>query len=188
LLAPPASGSHDPSGAPFDEDFVTGTDVGPFECFPEFCARTIKVFDAHSGPSGENPTGTVRIDIETNPPGKFTLDTGPVTCLNVAGNRATVGARFLNVGRGVFFLEDNNGAGEDRSSPGPPIPTPDPSVCPATPSNALSPIVDGDITVHDAPALPTSKDQCKRGGWRNFGTRFKNEGQCVAFVQHGPKP
>ena len=28
--------------------------------------------------------------------------------------------------------------------------------------------------------LPTSKAQCKNGGWKQFG--FKNQGQCIAFV------
>jgi hypothetical protein len=46
----------------------------------------------------------------------------------------------------------------------------------------------GDISVVDAPPVPTSKDQCKDGGWRSFDTKFKNQGQCVAFVQRGPKP
>ena len=32
---------------------------------------------------------------------------------------------------------------------------------------------------------PTSKDQCKDGGWRQFGNcGFKNQGQCVSFVRH----
>jgi hypothetical protein len=31
---------------------------------------------------------------------------------------------------------------------------------------------------------PTSKDQCKEGGWRNF-PQFKNQGNCVKFVQTG---
>ena len=26
---------------------------------------------------------------------------------------------------------------------------------------------------------PTSKAQCKNGGWKNFGSMFKNQGQCV---------
>jgi hypothetical protein len=30
--------------------------------------------------------------------------------------------------------------------------------------------------------LPTSKNQCKDGGWRTFGTAFKNQGDCVSFV------
>lgn len=33
---------------------------------------------------------------------------------------------------------------------------------------------------------PTSKDQCKKGGWRSFtdaaGAPFRNQGQCVAFT------
>ena len=28
--------------------------------------------------------------------------------------------------------------------------------------------MDGDITVTDAPPLPTSKDQCRNGGWRSY--------------------
>jgi hypothetical protein len=36
------------------------------------------------------------------------------------------------------------------------------------------------------PLVPVSKDDCKDGGWRAFG--FRNQGQCVASVQRGPKP
>jgi len=35
------------------------------------------------------------------------------------------------------------------------------------------------------PEEPTSKKQCKKGGWRTF-PQFKNQGQCVAFVQRSP--
>jgi hypothetical protein len=32
---------------------------------------------------------------------------------------------------------------------------------------------------------PTSKQQCKKGGWRKFtNPAFKNQGQCVKFVNH----
>jgi hypothetical protein len=44
----------------------------------------------------------------------------------------------------------------------------------------------GNITVIDARPLPTSKDQCKNGGWRDFGV-FKNQGACVSFVATGGK-
>ncbi|MGA9722005.1 MAG: FecR family protein [Candidatus Binatus sp.] len=30
---------------------------------------------------------------------------------------------------------------------------------------------------------PTSVDQCKDGGWRQFGC-FKNQGQCIGYVHH----
>jgi hypothetical protein len=36
--------------------------------------------------------------------------------------------------------------------------------------------------------LPENKEECNNGGWRDFGDAFKNQGQCVAFVQRGPKP
>jgi hypothetical protein len=32
---------------------------------------------------------------------------------------------------------------------------------------------------------PTSADQCKKGGWQNYGTTFKNQGDCVSFVATG---
>lgn len=38
------------------------------------------------------------------------------------------------------------------------------------------------------PPTPTSKDECKDGGWRSFtddaGVPFRNQGQCVAFTNH----
>jgi hypothetical protein len=33
---------------------------------------------------------------------------------------------------------------------------------------------------------PTDTEQCKGGGRRDFG--FKNQGQCIKFVQHRPNP
>jgi hypothetical protein len=57
---------------------------------------------------------------------------------------------------------------------------------PAAPSQFLVPIDSGDLTVIDAQERPTSKDQCKDGGYRQFG--FENQGECIAFVSRGPKP
>ena len=34
---------------------------------------------------------------------------------------------------------------------------------------------------------PTDKAQCKHGGWKSFGTMFKNQGDCVSFVATGGK-
>jgi hypothetical protein len=31
---------------------------------------------------------------------------------------------------------------------------------------------------------PTSVDQCKNGGWKTFTCDFKNQGQCISFVNH----
>ena len=35
------------------------------------------------------------------------------------------------------------------------------------------------------PVRPTNKDQCKNGGWMNFAPRFKNQGDCIQFVNTG---
>ncbi len=35
------------------------------------------------------------------------------------------------------------------------------------------------------PVLPLSKDQCKNGGWENFGALFTNQGLCVSYVMTG---
>jgi hypothetical protein len=38
-----------------------------------------------------------------------------------------------------------------------------------------------------APRVPTSKEQCKDGGYQNFGPPagpFKNQGQCISYVEH----
>jgi hypothetical protein len=35
-------------------------------------------------------------------------------------------------------------------------------------------------------SVPTSKDQCKNGGWKAFGN-FSNQGDCVSFVAAGGK-
>ena len=35
----------------------------------------------------------------------------------------------------------------------------------------------------DACDPPSTQDECKNGGWQNYGTTFKNQGDCVAFVK-----
>ena len=162
---------------------MTGRVVGPViePCTPG--CQLIFLFDARSGPSGENPTGTERIDVES-PLGSSsidTFDTTQVTCLNVSGNRATIGTQVSGGLFLVFLVEDNDGAGQDRSSSSVTSESP---VCPANPSTGLPPIPGGDITVHDAVPFPTSKEQCKNGGWRTF-PGFKNQGECVSFVESG---
>jgi hypothetical protein len=174
LLVPGAGASHDPSGEPFGEDFVVGSFSTDF--------RSTTNVDAHSGPSGENPTGEVRIVTPRD------VVPGTVTCLNVAGNRATIGIDvpdFFGSADLLIFVEDNDRAEQDEAAV---VSTSElPLICPTNPSTALSPVVVGDITVHDAVPRPTSKDQCKNGGWRNF-PGFKNQGECVAFVERHPQP
>ncbi len=41
------------------------------------------------------------------------------------------------------------------------------------------------VAIESVRLLPTSKDQCKKGGWKSFGSVFKNQGDCVSFVATG---
>jgi hypothetical protein len=175
LLAPAAGASHDPSGAPFDEDFVVGTGTVLFMDVP---LGTIS-FDAQSGPEGENPRGTITAVSRFGD-----RITTPVTCLNVNEHRAVVGTSSLFV-----IVEDSAVAGAaDTESEVLITGGGAPTTCPPDPPGADPPrIMPGDVVVHDAVPLPTSKGQCKNGGWRNF-PGFKNQGECVSFVEHRPQP
>jgi hypothetical protein len=59
--------------------------------------------------------------------------------------------------------------------------------CPLT-SNPTQADFDGD-GIGDAcetgPVKPTNKDQCKNGGWMNWQPRFKNQGDCIQYVNTG---
>jgi hypothetical protein len=51
--------------------------------------------------------------------------------------------------------------------------------------DALYVSVSGSKTVYDFELTlppPTSADQCKKDGWKAYGTTFKNQGDCVSFV------
>ena len=71
------------------EDFVTGSGTGSNLAFPELFLHFEVA--ARSGPTGENASGMVSEDSPIRPP-TFNV-AGPVTCLAVEGNRATVNFR-----------------------------------------------------------------------------------------------
>jgi hypothetical protein len=136
----------------------------------------VDVLSATSGPNGENPTGEVRLNELQQ-----IFDFGPVTCLNVSGNSATLNfvSNFLfETILTVHVVDDSpdtfsllllGRAATDCSPP---------------PEMNVFPLTSGDITVVDAQSLPTTKEQCKNDGWKQFG--FNNQGQCIVFVNHGP--
>jgi hypothetical protein len=188
-----AVASHDPSGEPFDRDFVEGSgglqDLYGYE------------FHVSSGPTGENATGSVLLQGRGG-----LLVGGEVTCLSVAGNRATIGFAgsfqppIQGPAFGFFWVEDSRGEPVPPPVPGfPPAPADRfdygssaevPQSCPP-PTDAnfevTTPIgfrPTSEIVVHDA-TLPTSKEQCKNGGWRRYGSVFKNQGDCVTWVNNG---
>jgi hypothetical protein len=166
--------------------------------------------DVRSGPGGEAPQGSLRETFGSPSSGHDTFESTSISCLAVNGSTAVVG------GFGILSWYHLGPEGPtsgtrttgfvavvlDHGSPPPPPPdsppsdnideygsryvdTPDCAAPGFTPTgwNTI-----GDFVVTDAPSVPTTKDQCKNGGWQRYGTRFKNHGQCVAFVERGPKP
>jgi hypothetical protein len=137
--------------------------------------------DARSGPSGEGASGQVTIDNERG----TVLFNGPVTCLAVRGNVATFNVQTPQFGVITMETTDQSPSGPQEIINAAPTGRA-PGDCSPFPFGLLFLVRSGDVRVVDAQPRPTSKEQCKDGGWAQFG--FKNQGQCVASVQHGPKP
>lgn len=153
-----------------------------------FAATTFEG-SAVSGPNGENPTGFVRLS------GFYNFE-GTVTCLNVSGTRAVIGYRIetgSTAGQGFLVEIADNGPTPPGGTPTDQVisyselPAP-PVTCPAPSLLAGGTLTSGDFVVIDATTapIPTSKEQCKRGGWRDLvdgeGRPFTNQGSCTAFV------
>ena len=159
-------------------DSVTGTASAaiPVDSFSVFINFT---FNASSGPLGEDPTGTVTTDA---------FGVGTVTCLSVEKNRAVMGTTTPVSGGTVnllIFVVDVNPPFPAQDIIGVVLTDSSPVVCPTPGGHEDITIFTGDISVVDAQPLPTSKEDCKNGGWRTF-PQFTNEGQCIKFVNHGP--
>jgi hypothetical protein len=137
--------------------------------------------DARSGPSGENPTGQVTLTFLDGQP----YLSGPVTCLAVRDNVATMNFTeddspfFVGV---VTVQVTDNGPSGSSDQLGGGLGVRSASDCtPIGVATSEPGLLAGDIVVVDAQPFPSSKEQCKNGGWRNF-PGFKNEGDCVGFV------
>jgi hypothetical protein len=137
--------------------------------------------DARSDPSGDNPTGTVSLDVL----GSIHVE-GPITCLHVDANQAVIGFTDTTgpFDRLTVHVVDNGATGDLFGA----LPN-TPTDCIHLPDGFGSTdqvLVSGNLTVRDQPAL-TSKAQCRNRGWQQFTTvdgaeAFTNQGQCTAFV------
>jgi hypothetical protein len=145
---------------------------------------TVFEINATSGPSGENPTGHTKFFID-DVHGVGNLG-GPVLCLAVRGNTATMNVQTESPFLGGFeTIQVVDGQPDTFDASGDTAPRGPTDCSPLAPTGFGGPLSSGDITVVDAPALPTTKGQCRDGGWRQFA--FKNLGRCIAFVNNEPK-
>ena len=147
--------------------------------------------DAHSGPSGENPGGfasmhtIVQLQVGSQTFDEDVVVSGPVTCLNVTGNAAVIkidATEPFPLRVVEIDLVDNGGSGSDLFGVLRPLPPPSPTDCSGGTATAVP--LDGRAVVFDAKPLPTTKEQCMNGGWKQIG--FNNLGLCLAFVERGP--
>jgi hypothetical protein len=139
---------------------------------------SVTTLNATSGPSGENPSGQVAFSVFG-----FLQVGGPVTCLAVSGNTATLNIQDQQGGFGIVTVQVSDNQPDTFDAV--PIGRTPTDCSPLAPSGLGGPY-SGDIVIVDAPPLPTSKDQCKDGGWQTYGV-FKNQGDCVSFVVTGGK-
>ena len=132
--------------------------------------------DARSGPSGENPRGTIAGVADL-----FRFS-GVVACLHVDGNTAIVGAN-TDQGPAVFRFTDGSPDTTSVVVLTRPVELGD-CLAPFTGPSPGASFISGGIVVTDAHPLPTRRDQCKNGGWRMYSV-FRTQGDCVSFVATG---
>jgi hypothetical protein len=155
LAAAPAAVTAKPLPPPSFVD--TATASGDNVVLDDFSVFDIHV-EAFSGPSGEDPGGLVSFD------SIFILEpvTGPVSCLNVAGNTAvmTVAGPFPSFPGVLAFtvkLVDNGGSGLNRFQYFPVLPEgPQYLDCRSDPPADFGGPLTGRAEVFDAPPPPSS--------------------------------
>jgi hypothetical protein len=172
LSAPAVSQAEAPPGDSVTGSGTTGNFFGRFE------------IDVRSGLSGQNPAGQASFRSGVIGP----ID-GPATCLAVSANVAVFNLQTPQFGVVTFEITDNADSGQPDTIEGRATGLNEgrsPTDCSPLANGLSESVAEGDVAVVDAPSLPTSKDQCKNGGWRTFGV-FKNQGDCVSFVATGGK-
>jgi hypothetical protein len=149
------------------EDSVTGGGT----IFPPGLPQGVTLeFDVHGGPLGQNPTGRVTFFGVSDP-------VRQVVCLHVEGDAATI---VVSAGEVESLLRVVDGAVDTVGAMTWLLSSFPADACEHPPTLVQFPLAGG-IVVTDGQPFPTSKAECKNGGWRNFAS-FKNQGDCVSFV------
>ena len=98
----------------------------------------------------------------------------PATVATAAGPS---GAAMSPDGRSLYFVAAGSVSQDDIGPGG--------LLSPKTPATVATGGTPSEVVVTPLPRIPTSNEQCMNNGWRTF-PQFKNQGQCIAFVNQGP--
>jgi hypothetical protein len=160
-------------------DSVIGSGTARFVT-PDLAGLTVPFsINVRSGPSGEDPVGSLQLLIPFDDPTCLAIRSGggQVADEAVINFRNTLtGARVLiriaggTSGPRQIWLSTASSASD----------------CSFVSPISVADVIEGSISIFDAPPLPTTKDQCKNGGWQTYGI-FKNQGDCASFVATGGK-
>ena len=189
---PTTAGAAQPTHAGSDDAFVTKLDA----------TGSGLVYSSYLGGSGVEFGNGISVDAAGS--AYVTGQTGSTDFPTTAGAAQTTFAGLFDAfvtkldatGSGLVYSTYLGGAGSD---PGLSIAVDDMGNAyvtgittstdfPATPGAFQTTLVGGEFDndafvakIEFVATLPTSKDQCKNGGWKTFGV-FKNQGDCVSFV------
>ena len=158
-------------------DSVIGSGTARFTS-PDLAGLTVPFsIDVRSGPSGEDPVGSLQLFVPFDDPtclairsgGGQVADEAVINFRNpLTGVRVLVRIAGGTSGPRLFSLTQAGSASD----------------CSFAPPGTIADVIEGDLSIVDAPALPTSRNQCANGAWRIYGV-FKNQGDCVSFVATG---
>jgi hypothetical protein len=155
-------------------DSVTGSGTARF-ITPDLAGLTVPfAIDVRGGPSGEAPTGSLQLLVPFDDP----------TCLAIRSGGGQVAdeaaINFRNTFTGARVVVRIGGGTSGPRSIGAYAAT-STTDCGFREPGSIAEVIDGSITIFDAPARPITKEQCKQGGWRSF-PGFKNQGDCIRSV------
>jgi hypothetical protein len=159
-------------------DSVIGSGTARFVT-PDLAGLTVPFsIDVRSGPTSEDPVGSLQLFIAFDDPTCLAIRSGggQVADEAVINFRNTLtGARVL-----VRIAGGTSGPRQIWLST-----ASSDSDCSFVPPISVAEVIEGAISLFDAPPPPTTTEQCKNGGWKTYGV-FKNQGDCVSFVASGP--
>jgi hypothetical protein len=160
------------------QDSVSGSGIVTFHGPGLEGLTTAFDISIRSGPTGEQPTGSLQLVVPFTDPSCVVIRDGggeepPSATINL-----------LNTLTGLrVVIQISGGAAGPQFIAAFFASSPTDCAFRTEPSTNVAEVISGHIDIVDAPPLPTSTQECKNGGWRAFG--FKNQGDCVSFVATG---